>query len=75
MKNNCLQCPRQCGVDRENGAVGYCRAPWNFTVSRASLHMWEEPSVSGTRGSGTLFYDLVGHSSQNYKDALPQCFA
>ena len=56
MKNNCLQCPRQCGVDRENGAVGYCRAPWNFIVSRASLHMWEEPSVSGTRGSGTIFF-------------------
>lgn len=55
MKNNCLQCPRQCGVDREN-TLGYCHAPWHFTVSRASLHMWEEPTVSGTRGSGTIFF-------------------
>lgn len=55
MKNNCLQCPRQCAVDRES-TLGYCLAPWHFTVSRASLHMWEEPSVSGTRGSGTIFF-------------------
>ena len=55
MKNNCLQCPRQCGVDRES-TPGYCLAPWHFSVSRASLHMWEEPSVSGTRGSGTIFF-------------------
>jgi putative pyruvate formate lyase activating enzyme len=55
VKNNCLQCPRQCAVDRES-TLGYCHAPWHFTVSRASLHMWEEPSVSGTRGSGTIFF-------------------
>lgn len=55
MKNNCLQCPRQCAVDRES-TLGYCLAPWHFSVSRASLHMWEEPSVSGTRGSGTIFF-------------------
>jgi putative pyruvate formate lyase activating enzyme len=55
VKNNCLQCPRQCGVDRES-TLGYCLAPWHFSVSRASLHMWEEPSVSGTRGSGTIFF-------------------
>ena len=56
MKTNCLQCPRQCGADRTAGGVGYCRAPWDFQIARASLHLWEEPSVSGTRGSGTIFF-------------------
>ena len=56
MEHNCLQCPRKCGVDRTAGKLGYCGAPWEFCISRASLHMWEEPSVSGTRGSGTIFF-------------------
>lgn len=56
MERSCLQCPRACGVDRKSGALGYCGAPWEFCISRASLHMWEEPSVSGTRGSGTIFF-------------------
>ena len=56
MEHNCLQCPRKCGSDRAGGNLGYCGAPWDFCISRASLHMWEEPSVSGTRGSGTIFF-------------------
>lgn len=56
MISNCTQCPRQCGVDRRSHERGYCNAPWDFCVARASLHMWEEPSISGTRGSGTVFF-------------------
>ena len=52
---HCRQCPRNCGVDRTRG-VGYCGVPWGFRVSRAALHMWEEPSISGVRGSGTVFF-------------------
>lgn len=56
MQQQCLQCPRACGVDRSAGEYGYCGVPWGFRVARASLHRWEEPSVSGTRGSGTIFF-------------------
>ena len=56
MEQHCTQCPRNCGIDRINGTIGYCGAPWDFVVSRASLHQWEEPSLSGTRGSGTVFF-------------------
>lgn len=51
----CLDCPRRCGVDR-SVARGRCRAPEGFLVARAALHMWEEPPISGTRGSGTIFF-------------------
>ena len=55
MKNNCTQCPRKCVADRESG-VGFCGVPWDFRIARAALHAWEEPSISGTRGSGTIFF-------------------
>ena len=54
-KMNCKQCPRACGADRTQGK-GRCGAPWDFWVSRAALHPWEEPCISGTRGSGTVFF-------------------
>ena len=56
MSHQCTQCPRACGVDRGAGECGYCGVPWGFRVARASLHRWEEPSISGTRGSGTIFF-------------------
>lgn len=52
---NCFDCPRKCGIDR-SAARGRCRAPEEFLIARAALHMWEEPPVSGTRGSGTIFF-------------------
>ena len=55
MKKECRQCPRDCGADREH-TVGYCGVPWSFRVARVALHHWEEPSISGTRGSGTVFF-------------------
>lgn len=51
----CRQCPRGCGVDRDR-TVGYCLAPRGFLVARAALHRWEEPEISGVRGSGTVFF-------------------
>ncbi len=55
MKELCLQCPRQCGADRERG-VGYCGADAEIRLARASLHLWEEPCISGARGSGAIFF-------------------
>lgn len=54
--NHCMLCPRLCGADRENGRTGYCRMTSSLKVARAALHMWEEPCISGPRGSGTVFF-------------------
>ena len=51
----CNICPRACGIDREKRS-GFCASPEQAAVSRVSLHMWEEPPVSGERGSGTVFF-------------------
>lgn len=52
----CGLCPRSCGADRNNGIKGYCGETALVRVARASLHMWEEPCISGTKGSGTVFF-------------------
>ena len=52
----CLSCPRACGVEREAGSLGFCRVPNDFVISRAAPHYWEEPCISGSRGSGTIFF-------------------
>ena len=53
----CDLCPRQCHALRtsERGD-GLCGMPEGPMVARAALHMWEEPPISGTRGSGTVFF-------------------
>ena len=53
----CTLCPRRCGAVRtpERGE-GLCRMPEAPVVARAALHMWEEPPISGSRGSGTIFF-------------------
>lgn len=53
--NNCTLCPRKCGVDRHT-AFGICGAGKNIKIARAALHFWEEPCISGTDGSGTVFF-------------------
>jgi len=55
MANLCRQCPRACAVDREN-AVGFCGVREPIMIARAALHAWEEPILSGTKGSGTVFF-------------------
>lgn len=51
----CYQCPRKCNVDRTR-TVGYCKSPEEFRLSRAALHFWEEPCISGKNGSGAVFF-------------------
>lgn len=53
---NCRICPRNCGINRANGETGFCRTGATLAVSRAALHHWEEPCISGNRGSGTVFF-------------------
>lgn len=52
----CNLCPRKCNADRESGIVGYCGETASIRAARASLHMWEEPCISGKTGSGTVFF-------------------
>jgi len=53
----CNSCPRKCGADRENGEeMGFCKSGALPKVAKAQIHMWEEPCISGERGSGTVFF-------------------
>lgn len=54
--NACRLCARECGVNRSAGQIGYCKMTDTLMVSRAAPHMWEEPIISGERGSGTVFF-------------------
>jgi putative pyruvate formate lyase activating enzyme len=52
---NCFLCPRKCGIDRSL-AAGFCGAREVPLVAKCMLHQWEEPFLSGTRGSGAVFF-------------------
>lgn len=54
--NKCMLCPRNCGVNRNNNALGFCKMGKDLMVARATLHFWEEPIISGEKGSGTVFF-------------------
>ena len=65
----CRLCPRMCGVDR-TCKKGFCQSGPQPMIARAALHHWEEPSISGTRGSGIIFFSgctLRCCFCQNYK--------
>jgi len=73
--SNCTLCPRNCGVDRTIGKLGYCGMPAEIIAARASLHMWEEPCLVGSTGSGTVFFsgcNLKCVFCQNHDIALGQ---
>lgn len=53
---NCLLCPRKCGINRSTGQTGICGVSSEIKVARAALHYWEEPCISGKRGSGAVFF-------------------
>lgn len=53
---NCLLCPRKCGTNRITGQTGVCGVSSEIKVARAALHYWEEPCISGKRGSGAVFF-------------------
>ena len=55
----CNDCPRKCNIERKAltcKGEGFCRMGENPVIARADLHMWEEPPISGTNGSGTVFF-------------------
>ena len=54
--SHCELCPRRCGANRAAGARGVCGADDTLKIARAALHYWEEPPISGERGSGTIFF-------------------
>lgn len=56
----CRDCPRACGADRENGALGACRSAHLPRAARAAAHFGEEPCISGERGSGAIFFTGCG---------------
>lgn len=56
MLNSCNLCPRNCNVNRNNNEIGYCGASNQMVIAKAYLHMWEEPCISGSVGSGTIFF-------------------
>ncbi|MBQ8596750.1 MAG: radical SAM protein [Lachnospiraceae bacterium] len=68
----CNLCPRNCMAERKEGKLGYCLSDDKVRIARAALHMWEEPCISGTSGSGTVFFsgcNLRCVYCQNYEIA------
>ncbi len=51
----CNVCPRKCNIDR-NQKAGFCGMTDKIKIARAELHFWEEPCISGEKGSGTIFF-------------------
>jgi len=54
--DNCILCPRNCGSNRDNGDKGFCGESSTIRIARAALHFWEEPVISGDKGSGAAFF-------------------
>ena len=54
--DRCTLCPRRCMARRAQGQAGFCGAAGVLKAARAALHFWEEPCISGQRGSGTVFF-------------------
>lgn len=56
MYTKCELCPRKCSANREAGKIGVCGVDNQLKLARAALHFWEEPCISGTKGSGAVFF-------------------
>jgi putative pyruvate formate lyase activating enzyme len=54
--SSCDICPRTCHVDRRDGEMGFCKTTDEIVIAHSGLHFGEEPPISGTRGSGTIFF-------------------
>lgn len=68
--HNCVQCPRKCGADRDNGKTGFCGETDNLKIASAGLHFGEEPLITVFGGSGTIFFTgctLKCSFCQNYQ--------
>lgn len=73
--SDCTLCPRSCHVDRAQGQKGYCGQTSEIMAARAALHFWEEPCISGSKGSGAVFFSgcsLRCIYCQNYNIAVGQ---
>lgn len=76
MDKKCNMCPFKCNVTRENGNLGVCKIGNKIKVSKVSTHLWEEPCISGTKGSGAIFFtgcNLRCLFCQNYKISREAC--
>lgn len=86
---SCQLCPRKCGANRTNVELGFCGSSDKIRIARSSLHHWEEPCISGEKGSGTVFFSYCtlkcvfcqnyGISTQNHgrgitEGELSECF-
>jgi len=68
--NKCNICPRICNVNRNNNELGFCKCNNEIKIANYSLHMWEEPCISGDVGSGTVFFSYCNLQCiycQNYE--------
>ena len=68
--NKCNICPRECNVNRNNNELGFCKCKNEIKIANYSLHMWEEPCISGDNGSGTIFFSYCNLKCiycQNYE--------
>ena len=66
----CKICPNNCKVNRRDGNIGICKADDKVKIALASLHFFEEPCISGEKGSGTVFFSNCNLSCkfcQNYE--------
>ena len=66
----CTICPNNCKVNRSIGEIGKCKASDKVKVDLFSIHYWEEPCISGEKGSGTVFFsncNMKCKFCQNYK--------
>ena len=72
----CRLCPRECNVDRTSGQLGFCKASSEVVVASYMPHCFEEPPISGTKGSGTIFFSYCTGQCcycQNYNFSRGRC--
>lgn len=70
MLEKCNICPHECGINRKNGQIGRCKATDKIKIALYSIHDFEEPCISGEKGSGTVFFsncNLNCDFCQNYE--------
>ncbi len=67
MEKRCSLCPRACNAVR--GKEGFCKMPEQPVVARAALHFWEEPCISGEKGSGAVFFSGAVSSARTIRSA------
>jgi putative pyruvate formate lyase activating enzyme len=56
MNEKCNICPFKCNINRKENNLGVCKIGGKIKISHISTHMWEEPCISGTKGSATIFF-------------------